>query len=129
TIEGTSEGYGVIVDQGVKAERIPYSGRSGGGKSKYIEGLKQYAILRMGVDESEALGIAFAIANTHIKQGMPTTASNKYSGTGKRTDFIEEALRKIEPQLVREIELWGITSIEIILNNIAKQTQNKISVS
>ena len=64
--------YGIIQDVGVKAANVPYSGRGGGGVSKYIEGLMRYVAMRMGIAEGtkENKGIAFAIANTHKKTGI-----------------------------------------------------------
>jgi hypothetical protein len=80
-----------ILDKGVGANRIPYSGGSGGkgGTSAYIQGLKQFAMLRFGVDEKKALGIAFAIAKKHKIEGMPTKASYQYSETGERLSAVE----------------------------------------
>lgn len=65
--------YMSIVDKGVDAVNIPFTigSRGRGGKSRYLTGLKNYAKLRMGIsDEREALGVAFAIATNHKKNGM-----------------------------------------------------------
>jgi hypothetical protein len=98
------EGYGQFVDQGVKANRIPYSGRSGrGGKSEYIEGLKDFFI-RRGRGASEALRAAFATAAKHRREGMPTRASYRFSRNGKRTDFITGEIPGIETDLVQTVE-------------------------
>lgn len=88
--------YYKYVDQGVPSERIPYSGPGGGGTSKYIEALYEYAKIRMGVSEDDALGVAFAIANTHKKEGMPTHASGAFSSTGNRTGFFTSTLKDNE---------------------------------
>lgn len=98
--------YGVILDKGVSAANIPYQRGSGAGSSKYIDGLKQYARLRMGAaTEKEAERIAFAIANKHKQQGMPTKASFVYSSTGKRTGAIDAALEDANPEVTRLINL------------------------
>jgi len=98
--------YGVILDRGVSAANIPYQRGSGAGSSKYIDGLKQYARLRMGAaTEKEAERIAFAIANKHKQQGMPTKASFVYSQTGKRTGAIDAALEDANPEVTRLINL------------------------
>lgn len=100
----TVEGYGRFVDQGVKANRIPYSGRSGrGGKSKYIEGLKDY-FMRRGRGASEALRAAFATAAKHRQEGMPTRASARFSANGRRTGFIENEIPGIETDIVQTVE-------------------------
>lgn len=69
-------GYGIYLNEGVTADNIPYTSRRGqrgmrGGKSKYITGLHNYVKLRMGItDDRQALGIAFAIAETHKERGI-----------------------------------------------------------
>ena len=98
--------YGVILDKGVSAANIPYQRGSGAGSSKYIDGLKQYARLRMGAaTEKEAERIAFAIANKHKSEGMPTKASFVYSSTGKRTGAIDAALEDANPEVTRLINV------------------------
>ena len=98
--------YGVILDKGVSAANIPYQRGSGAGSSKYIDGLKQYARLRMGAaTEKEAERIAFAIANKHKSEGMPTKASFVFSSTGKRTGAIDAALEDANPEVTRLINL------------------------
>lgn len=63
--------YGMILNYGVPANRIPYSPGSGAKSSKYIDGLKLYAKLRFNANDKEAERIAFAIARKHKKFGMP----------------------------------------------------------
>jgi hypothetical protein len=70
-IEFTLLDYGMILNYGVPANRIPYSPGSGAKSSKYIDGLKMYAKLRFGANDKEAERIAFAIARKHKKFGMP----------------------------------------------------------
>lgn len=83
------------LNDGVPASRIPFnSQQSRGGTSKYIQGLKRFAELRFGAEGKEALGIAFAIAKTHEKTGMPTPGSYAFSKTGKRTNVIPETFEK-----------------------------------
>ena len=94
------EEYGLILDKGVKASRIPFGGKSNGAAktSKYIQGLERYARLRYLVSAKEATRIAFAIANAHKYggNGMPTKASFRFSKTGKRTGFIDTTLKNID---------------------------------
>ena len=86
--------YAKFLERGVKKGRIPYSrGKRRGGTSKYIQALIAYFQAKGKGAMSKSL--AFATANMHLKEGMPTKASiSKYSSTGKRTGFIEEALKK-----------------------------------
>lgn len=95
-IEGMMYPYGSILDRGVKPGKVPFSGTGKkGGISLYIKALQKYARLRMNISsDREALGVAFAIAHTQRREGMPTYDSYRFSSTGKRMDWIEEALRK-----------------------------------
>lgn len=86
------EDYGLYVETGVSADRIPYGGRSGsGGKSKYIQGLIIFWEDR-GLSGREAIGAAFATANVHAREGMPSRNSYQFSQTGQRTGFVREVL-------------------------------------
>ncbi|MVT11373.1 hypothetical protein [Chitinophaga tropicalis] len=95
---GTAVDYTHYVNKGVAAGKIPFQQGSGAGKSAYIEGLRQFFILK-GLSDKEALGAAFATAKTHKKEGMPSKGSYAHSSTGQRTGMIETAMRKKEPQL------------------------------
>jgi len=106
----SSDGLGVIIrgkkyalylDKGVKANRIPYSGRSGkGGTSKYIEGLIAYFTQKGAADPKAA---AFATANMHKKGGMPTRKSIRFSKTGARRGFIQFAVSKNKEKIEQEL--------------------------
>jgi len=84
--------YAKHINRGVAANDIPYSRGSGRKKSDYIKGLVKYVERRMGIGGKEGLSIAFAIANKHKQEGMPTEKSKKYSQTGKRTGWLDEAI-------------------------------------
>lgn len=89
-----AEDYSTFVELGVKAERIPYSGRSGrGGTSLYIQGLVSFWEER-GLSDREALSAAFATAAVHKREGMPTRASYRYSQTGERIGFIQTTVER-----------------------------------
>lgn len=98
------EDYMANINQGVPANRIPYSPGSGAKYSKYIAGLTRYAKLRFGASQKEAENIAFAIARKHLKEGMPSIGSKRYSKTGRRTGFIEIGLEQEEDKVGRLIE-------------------------
>jgi hypothetical protein len=100
--DGTDRGYMGILNKGVRADKIPYTLPSGrGGTSKYIQGLIRFFKhpSRGGLSDEEAARAAFATAAKHIKEGMPTRASAKYSRTGKRIDFVSDATRNIMKQV------------------------------
>jgi hypothetical protein len=92
------EGYGsstlAVLNYGVESNRIPYNPGSGAQTSKYIDALTAYARKRFGVSGKAAKAAAFAIAQKHKKEGMPTKGSYKYSSTGQRLSAVTEALDK-----------------------------------
>lgn len=96
--------YGVYVEFGVKADKIPYSGRTGaGGTSKYIQGLISFWQLR-GLSGREAVSAAFATAAVHKREGMPTRASYAFSSTGDRLGFIRTAIEDSTDDIGKIIE-------------------------
>lgn len=114
--------YGRYLERGVPAARIPFSPNSGRPHSKYIEALIGYAKLRMNVSsEKEATSIAFAIAKKHKKEGMPTKASARFSTTGKRIEFIDDATPEIEKEINKYLLLNMQVAIETILYNAIKK--------
>lgn len=120
TIEGRKieiwlNSYGIALDQGVPADKIPFTEPSGrGGRSKYIEGLQRFAQLKLGVtDNRKSLGIAFAIARKHKKVGMPVKGP---------TQFIQKTLDATEDDIIRFAEDWAEAvfqaKIDSIIENI-----------
>ena len=91
------------LNTGVSPPRIPYGTYTGAATSQYIEGLKTYAKLRFRASDEDALGIAFAIAKKHKKEGMPTSGSYDFSTTGKRTRYIEETIKIITKDIEKLI--------------------------
>ena len=125
-IEGTGEQYAIFLDKGTTRGRIPFNPGSGAGRSMYIEGLKAFAEIKMGLSGKEALGAAFAIAHTQKREGMPTIGSYKYSKTGMRTRFITDALTDTTKHMGIEIERWGGKNIEIVINNLIRNYERSI---
>lgn len=105
-ITGSIYPYGQYVQRGVKADKIPYSPdvRTGAGKSKYIQALISYAKQRMGArSEANAKSIAFAIARTQKKEGMPTKGSYRYTKTGKRLEWVIEAFKRQDSKITEAV--------------------------
>lgn len=100
-VEFTLLDYGMILNYGVTADRIPYSPGSGAKSSKYIDGLKMYAKLRFNVDDKEALGIAFAIARKHKKFGMPL--DGKIGAVQNGLDDSKEEVEKLINEALTEV--------------------------
>jgi hypothetical protein len=124
-IEGFVPDYMAINNQGVPANRIPYYPGSGRKTSKYIDGLIDYVKRRMGKSDKEAKGIAFAIASKHKREGMPTKTSARFSKTGKRTGFIEQALDKNSAKFVELIENAITFSVEATIESYYKSILNR----
>jgi hypothetical protein len=124
-IEGFVPDYMAINNQGVPSNKIPYYPGSGRKTSKYIDGLIDYVQRRMGKSEKESKGIAFAIASKHKKEGMPTKTSARFSKTGKRTGFIEQALDKNSPKFIELIENAITFSVEATIESYYKSILNR----
>jgi len=124
-IEGLVPNYMAINNSGVTAARIPYTPNSGRPPSKYISGLIDYVKRRMGKSDKEAKGIAFAIASKHKREGMPTKGSVRFSTTGKRTGFIEQALDKNSPKFIELIENAITFSVEATIESYYKSILNR----
>jgi hypothetical protein len=90
-VEFTLLDYGMILNFGVPANRIPFSPGSGAKSSKYIDGLKMYAKLRFNANDKEAERIAFAIAHKQKKFGMPLDKK-----TGAVEKGIKESTEEVE---------------------------------
>ena len=95
--------YGVPLNTGVPAPRIPYGSYTGARVSKYIQGLKRFAKLGFRVTDKQALGIAFAIANKHKREGMPTANSFRFSKNGMRTRYVEQTIKNITKDIEKLI--------------------------
>lgn len=119
-LEGWVLDYMATLNRGVGADKIPYSPGSGASSSKYIEGLISYAQKRMGASRQEAERIAFAIASTHKREGMPSRGSKRFSSSGKRTGFIDEAMDKAADRLGELIELAFAAALELLLESYFK---------
>jgi len=142
-IEGLLLDYGVPVNTGVPRENIPFTINNQGslrafktsnfrrstGVSKYIAGLQLFAELRFRVSKKEALGIAFAIARKHKKEGMPTRSSRKFSRTGKRTGAIQEGLKKVDPEMQKIIEETITKYVNTLIVAVFKKNIPKVKVS
>lgn len=108
-----SEDYGLAMEFGVKASKIPFTRGSGAQSSKYIQGLITYFESK-GLGESEAKGAAFATANKHKQEGLPTRASFAFSTNGRRTGFASTTLEKDIDEVA--LMIAEVTGMRIQLN-------------
>jgi hypothetical protein len=117
-LEGSLLKYGIFVERGVKASRIPYTPGSGKTTSKYIAGLVRFVKLRRIATGKNALSVAFAIAKKHKKEGMPTRNSRKFSKTGARRGFVSFALTKNAAKINESISAALGELVETQLDNL-----------
>lgn len=116
--------YGNIIAAGTKASKIPFGGRGGGGKSLYIAALQNYVKSRMNIsDEKKSLSIAFAIAKTQKEEGMPTLNSYKYSSSGKRMDWVQEAFKNNEDKITESVREFAFDMASVNLNALLNEWQ------
>ena len=119
--------YGLIVEFGVAADRIPYGGKSGsGGTSKYIQGLVRFFQLR-GLVAREALSAAFATAAVHKREGMPSRGSYALSSNSRRTGFVKNTLEQYLPTLEQQIGKEAGLVVELTIGQDIKLEAYKIA--
>jgi hypothetical protein len=128
-LSGFTYPYGNIIAAGVKSGKIPYSGRSGrGGTSLYIQALQNYAKERMNIsDDKKSLSIAFAIAATQKEEGMPTMNSYKFSTSGKRLDWVQEAFKNNEEKIAEAISQFAFGQLSVSFDVMINKWQTMIN--
>jgi hypothetical protein len=88
----------------------------------YIAGLIDYVRKRMEItDSKKAKSVAFAIAKTHQKEGMPSKKSRRFSKTGKRTGFVNETIRKNSETFARLMKEYAKRDVEIRLDLLLRK--------
>jgi hypothetical protein len=113
-IEFTLLDYGMILNFGVPANRIPYSPGSGAKSSKYIDGLKMYAKLRFNANDKEAERIAFAIARKNKKFGMPLDKKTGAveNGLADSKDEVEALISEALTQVINVLFLDSFAEVK-----------------
>jgi hypothetical protein len=113
-IEFTLLDYGMILNYGVPANRIPYSPGSGAKSSKYIDGLKMYAKLRFNANDKEAERIAFAIARKHKKFGMPLDKKigAVQNGLDDSKDEVEKLINEALTEVINVLFLGSFADVK-----------------
>lgn len=105
-----SEDYGLIVDEGVRAARVPYGGGRGG-TSAYIEGLLDWVdYVKPGLGQKEKFSFVFAVANTHKKEGIPSRGSYRFAQNGRRKSWIKYGLEDNVGELEKDLKLFNAIS-------------------
>lgn len=103
--------YWTFLDKGVKASQIKYP-RARARINALVEWLG-----RKGVAGSDSVirGIAYAIAYTHSKQGMPTR-NGRFDKS--RTNFVDKAIKSRQKNINDVIDIEVGKSVDIILNKL-----------
>ena len=91
------EDYFEPIEKGVAASNIPF-GSGGGTTSDYIQGLIR-SFEQRGLTSKDAKRAAFATANKHRMEGMPTRASFRFSRNGRRTGFLTQAFKDADDKI------------------------------
>jgi hypothetical protein len=118
------EDYYIFLEDGVK--NVPYTrGGGSGGFSQYIKGLIKWWRSK-GLNNANSRSAAFATANKHSKEGMPTNNAYRFSKDGTRLNFLSDTLAKHEEKMLELFERNVGTKIELIFTNVLNQiSQNK----
>lgn len=118
--------YGLIMENGVSPQRIPFGGGAkGGDTSKYISSLMDW-IRQKGLEREEKSikSFAFAIAQKHRKEGLPTQGSYKFAKNGRRLGFqkyvITENRNKINELIGKDLAQSVSASLDTVISKIQK---------
>lgn len=122
--------YAAYMEAGVPASKIPFSGTGGsGGTSKYIQALIRYAMRKMALPEKEAKSVAFAIAHKQKKEGLPTSASLRFSSSGKRTGWIQDTIVRTTPQIEALMYRYVDNILTSTFENVITRAQQQFKTS
>lgn len=92
----TDKEYMFIQNQGVRPERIKYP----------IQVMVNYLVQR-GINPEAAKKIAWAVRAVHLREGMQTRASARYSKTGHRKGFVEDMIQRCEAAIEKLAFDWA----------------------
>lgn len=112
--------YGMILEKGVKPNRIPFTFGSGKKTSKYIQGLIDF-FQKRGLHPKAAKSAAFATARVQKREGLPTRKSFRFSKNGRRKGFIKHTLDNNIKALTAKIEQQSADKFRITLGQIFQQ--------
>lgn len=115
-----SEDYGLEVDTGIPASRVPTSGSAA---RAWVDGLRKWAkFVKPSATDIEIKRFAFRVHRAHIRYGVPTPGSFKFSKNGRRTSWIQEGIGKHVEKFEEDFKLGA--SIEEVFDAIIRQVAN-----
>lgn len=127
SIEFFVENYGLILDRGVKRERIPFSIPGRAKRSLFIEALIKYVKRRMRIGGERGKRVAFAIARVQkYKDGMPTRGSYRFSKNGRRLGWIEEGFDRKAAELEKLLDKIIGKKIEVLIEGVFSEGVEKL---
>jgi hypothetical protein len=83
--------------------------------------LIRFVELRMNLRGKEAVSVAFAIARTHKRDGMPTRGSFRFSTNGRRTRWVDAVLEDERSKLDEFIAGEVQKEFEVLISNYVAQ--------
>jgi hypothetical protein len=103
--------YALSLNYGIKPKKIPYTigGAPRGGKSKYIQGLIEFAKKKLKATKKNAKNIAFAIATKHKKVG--------YTIDKSKLGFMDNVLTAEQKKIVSIVQDYFEVSIELLIDD------------
>lgn len=118
--------YGIFVNDGVAASRVPFGQKTGAKFSLYIQGLIEWVKVKRLAQGVEAVGLAFGIARKHKQVGISTPDSRRFAANGVRNGFRDRVLKR-EALTIFEIVQDGLSdavgfTINRLAQNITKNT-------
>jgi len=119
--------YGVFVNSGVSASKIPYRQKSGASSSKFITALMEWVRFKQiaGGLEKNILRATFAIAKKMKKEGMPTSGSFRYSSNGRRLQWIDYVANEKDAYINSEVSESYSRYIENVFWSIIEEIAAK----
>lgn len=118
-----AEDYWRVLNDGVSAASVRGMYKKGSGRSfsKYIAGLRNF-FRSLGFTTGRAnKRLAFATANIHRREGVPSKGAQKYSSVNRRRGFANVVLGKEQQVINRRVE-------RSIVNNVEKYFINKFAL-
>lgn len=103
--------YGLSLNTGIPAARIPYTRGSGRKSSQYIDGLRRWVRIKFGYSQQRAERVAFAIASKQKQQGYPLTG---------KTRWIDITLESTQDEINAFTRKWVAANIDDLINQFAK---------
>jgi len=119
--------YGVVVNNGVSPEKVPYSRGSGAKTSKFIDALVawiRFKGIAGGIDK-KVRSIAFAMANAMKRDGIGTRGSYRFSSNGRRTMWIDYIYNRYNVSWQDRVALLSGNYIEEAFDSIIEKTANR----